>query len=295
VQALLNAWGQADSRFDLNDDGTVNGFDLAHLLAKMSGESSDEVTASQFTPPGADLSETALDTSILASNPPADADSAALIDLPAAAPATPSDPKVIGLLSKWGSDDATFDLNGDGVVNGFDLAMRLSEATGPVTEAVDEAAAVLASDDPAAMAPVALVDEPPATPIPTINDPAIGSAAPAKAPEGAARSDEPTRQLNFAALAERMLASLAPEEGDDEPRAQRATSRESRSGSETAAPRERQDVAQQPDLAQSTNDAALQTLRAALDRLQLAGHEQQRALQDLLGEARDRAKIHPIG
>lgn len=299
VQALLNAWGQTDSHFDLNDDGTVDGFDLAHLLARMSGASGDsshDVTTSQPNPPGADLSETAVEAGILAPAQSEDAASAALIDLPTSTPSAPSDPKLQGLLAKWGSDDAAFDLNDDGIVNGFDLALRLGEATGPVTPTVDEPTAALASAVPATAAPAALVGEPPATQNPSLDELVIGSAAAAiKTTDALAQSDESAPPLNLATLAERMLARLAPDQRDDEPRMQRVNSRAARGGSETAARRERLDVAPQPDVALTNNDEALRTLRAALDRLQLAGDERQRALQSLLGAARDDTKINSIG
>lgn len=42
IQGLLEAWGQTDSRYDLNQDGRVDMEDLLHLLAKLGGGMGDQ-------------------------------------------------------------------------------------------------------------------------------------------------------------------------------------------------------------------------------------------------------------
>ncbi len=110
VQALLDAWGTESTEHDLNADGTVNMFDLLELLQQMS----------QQPQPDAD--------------PAPAADDAVPVDLPVVQESVPAkqagddyQTRLQELLDAWGTDDANSDINGDGIVDVFDLTELMSQ------------------------------------------------------------------------------------------------------------------------------------------------------------------------
>ncbi len=93
LQALLDDWGQSDSPWDLNGDGTVGIQDLLMLLKDMGETPSDLIAVVPQTP----KSSTEMPTDLQQ------------------------------LLDDWGKSDSPWDLNGDGTVGIQDLLMLLKE------------------------------------------------------------------------------------------------------------------------------------------------------------------------
>lgn len=105
VDSLLKAWGTDDAAHDLNGDGQVDGTDLSILLGDMNHSSKETPTNDKPVTPTDD-----------AATPTVAADDGQ------------SKPTIDGLMSKWGTDDPEFDFNGDGVVDGADLAILLGQS-----------------------------------------------------------------------------------------------------------------------------------------------------------------------
>ncbi len=92
LEGLLSDWGQSESMYDFDGDGTVGSGDLAQFL---SGGVDGPTGPPSFAPPAGDGD------------------------------------RVAQLMAAWGSDDAQFDLNGDGTVDAADLATLLAGGGAP--------------------------------------------------------------------------------------------------------------------------------------------------------------------
>ena len=102
LEELMKNWGQSDSDYDFDGDGTVGAADLAQFL-------SGQIDA----PTGP----------------------------PAFAPPTGDGDRVAQLLSEWGSADSNYDLNSDGTVDAADLAALLATQNNPLIEPTSTGAA----------------------------------------------------------------------------------------------------------------------------------------------------------
>ena len=109
IDALMAAWGTNDPSHDLDGDGTVGAADLATLLAQLGPQPPAQPDAAST----AQVSEPTLGPE--------------LIDPTGETPSTPQT-KLDALLAAWGSDNSTFDLNGDGSVGPADLAELLAQS-----------------------------------------------------------------------------------------------------------------------------------------------------------------------
>jgi hypothetical protein len=132
VDGLLQEWGQRDSRYDFDRDGTVNMGDLLILLARQSEQTEEPA------PPEPGLGPTEKEPDLGAPGAPvAGTDAAAPPDtslVPAPAPAAPT---VDGLLAAWGSADTTYDLDSSGTVDMADLLALLSRFASARAESHD--------------------------------------------------------------------------------------------------------------------------------------------------------------
>ena len=116
VDKLMAAWGTDDSTWDINSDGIVDGTDLGLLLG---GEQSNPT-----------IDEKDKDVSDMSSPPKK-------VELEGTSAHADSDP-LQQLLQAWGSSDKEFDLNGDGIVDGEDLAQLLAQIGGdPQSDTTD--------------------------------------------------------------------------------------------------------------------------------------------------------------
>ncbi|MDZ4754052.1 MAG: dockerin type I domain-containing protein [Phycisphaerae bacterium] len=101
LQAFFAAWGTNSDQFDVTKDGTVDAFDLGVFLGGTPGAPSATNQA----------------------------------DSPAQPPAVPTQQDV---LNSWGQPNGAGDANGDGVVDGIDLAMALGNAQPNAAQSVAE-------------------------------------------------------------------------------------------------------------------------------------------------------------
>jgi len=104
VQALFDAWGQTNSPFDFNGDGTVGIQDLLELLKRMSDDSDK--------PGGSKIDA--------ADNPPSGIDDGVAGTPPAKTP-------LELLIEDWGQSGSPFDLDQDGNVGIRDLLILLAK------------------------------------------------------------------------------------------------------------------------------------------------------------------------
>jgi hypothetical protein len=235
LDALLQAWGQESSIYDLNADGSVDGADLGQLLASNSPTLSAAPPAPAETPQaptttrvdnllgawgqsdsiydlnadgtvdGADLGQ------LLASNTPT---TSAEPVVPDRAPPTTTNTRVDALLNNWGQSDSAFDLTGDGTVDGADLGALLLGQTSPGAPA-DPAPAQSQPAGPsisdfAARITRALFAE-------TGAEPQDLRAAHRVIAQGLASSLRENPALNLDALASRLLDSLLAGGGTEKP------------------------------------------------------------------------------
>jgi hypothetical protein len=128
LQGLQDAWGQRNSPYDINGDGTVNTADLLEFINSMpvSGQTIqnkplvlgpvNELTTAPTSPQPDPTLSTAPPAAELTTAAPTDgADSAATPQL-----------TLDGLMQAWGQADSSYDLNGDGTVNTGDLLQFLN-------------------------------------------------------------------------------------------------------------------------------------------------------------------------
>ena len=110
VDKLMAAWGTDDSTWDINSDGIVDGIDLGLFLGgEQSNPTIDEKDKDMSSPPKS-------------------------VELEGTSSHVDSDP-IQQLLQAWGSSDKEFDLNGDGIVDGEDLAQLLAQVgEGPLSD-----------------------------------------------------------------------------------------------------------------------------------------------------------------
>ncbi len=144
MAGLYEAWGQSNSEYDLNTDGTVNMQDLVALLAQMSE------AAGTPAPPGPKTQPP------LGNEPPA---------APAIGNETPEEAAlpltVDGLMEAWGQRGSEYDLDGNGTVNMQDLGQLLAQMQGappagpntgagtpPIGTAVEETPNIFVSETP---------------------------------------------------------------------------------------------------------------------------------------------------
>lgn len=117
VDGLMAAWGQRNSDYDLNGDGTVGMDDLVALLSRLDSP---------------------------------DATSSAAEAIASGATAPPENGQSVrGVLGDWGSRDSANDVDGDGVVNMNDLLSLLAQQSaqgGPVASPMIEHNGVQAPD-----------------------------------------------------------------------------------------------------------------------------------------------------
>ncbi|MBT8485608.1 MAG: hypothetical protein KJO43_08505 [Phycisphaerae bacterium] len=111
VEGLREAWGTADTNYDLDGDGVVDMKDLLMLLSKLQQPASEPDTTSP-NPPGLEPND----------------------DVTPAGEDTNEALSVKGLRAAWGSDDTRYDLDGDGVVGMRDLMQLLSQLRATPTD-----------------------------------------------------------------------------------------------------------------------------------------------------------------
>jgi Ca2+-binding EF-hand superfamily protein len=136
LDGLMQAWGSDDPQYDLNGDGTVDTSDLLSFLQQYGGQSPEAGDG-----PG---STSNVDPATQTSN---------------ADPAS-NNLTLDGLMQAWGSDNAQYDLNGDGTVDVQDLLQMLSSLTPGETTAASDISSLLsanggpsfAAQDPASLA-----------------------------------------------------------------------------------------------------------------------------------------------
>jgi hypothetical protein len=105
LEGLHAAWGQKDSAYDLNGDGTVNVSDLLRFLSGAGASGSGDNAPPTTPTPSTSATEASITT--------------------AAADAPPLTLK--GLLAAWGTKSSVYDLDGSGTVNVNDLLRLLSQ------------------------------------------------------------------------------------------------------------------------------------------------------------------------
>ncbi|MCP3902908.1 MAG: hypothetical protein GY715_04660 [Planctomycetes bacterium] len=117
LRGLREAWGQSDTPYDLNSDGTVNFADMLQLIKQL-GESHHPVTPTDPAPP----------PSFASADPVTEQTSVAGGEEPEETPA----PAVTlrSLLAAFGKRDSQHDLNNDGTVNFGDVIEFLARQRG---------------------------------------------------------------------------------------------------------------------------------------------------------------------
>ena len=170
LRGLREAWGQSDSPYDLNTDGTVNFADMLQLIERL-GESHNPVTPAVPAPPPV------LDGAVPITDPQAVAGEVEETEEP--------EPPVTlrSLLAAFGKRDTQFDLNSDGTVNFGDVIEFLRQQRGtepptpniPITPNLTPAAPDMIAGTPTAN---------PTAPAPTLADgtPELANAVPDQGP-----------------------------------------------------------------------------------------------------------------
>jgi Ca2+-binding EF-hand superfamily protein len=123
-------WGHANSQYDLNSDGTVNMDDLLAFINSQSTPIAPEISPPAFdrhvdelpTIAGPDQIDLASATVAL-DETPATVGNLNNVDQPQVS--------LDGLLGAWGTNNSTFDLNGDGTVNIDDLLQYIGQLGAP--------------------------------------------------------------------------------------------------------------------------------------------------------------------
>ncbi len=118
VEGLMSRWGSSDARYDLDKSGTVDMKDLVMLLSD-AGPAGGAGGAGPSKPGafGGDVDPLGTtDPTVAPSSPPGDG----------GAPAPAAELTMDGFMKAWGSDDASYDLDGDGTVGMSDLLAMLS-------------------------------------------------------------------------------------------------------------------------------------------------------------------------
>ena len=145
MEGLVGAWGQSDSPYDLNSDGTVNVDDLLmfianyrqHINTPLPAPANDseadaaEPVVSALTPETAPAGSVVPDNVLTPETPVADADEAA------------GSVTIADIVADWGKRESELDLNGDGLVNVDDLLQfiaSMSYSNGAPTESSQDTA-----------------------------------------------------------------------------------------------------------------------------------------------------------
>lgn len=146
MKGLVDAWGQSDSPYDLNNDGTVNVDDLLMFIANYqqhintplpapsnapdTNADAAEPVVSALTPGTVPAGNVVPDNVLTPETPVAGADEAA------------GTVTLADIVANWGRRESEFDLNGDGVVNVDDLLQfiaSMSYSNGAPTESSQDA------------------------------------------------------------------------------------------------------------------------------------------------------------
>lgn len=155
VDALLADWGQSDSPYDLDGNGTVGAVDLLMLLARLSDG------PQQPEPSHVDVAGPARPSARALAEPQ-------LTDPSHPTPAPPND--LDALLADWGQSDSPYDFDGNGIVGAADLLMLLAKISGGGSQPQEPHGDGAQPRQPSAH----VLAEPPAQPNPPHN-PAIAS------------------------------------------------------------------------------------------------------------------------
>jgi hypothetical protein len=140
MQGLMNAWGQTNSPYDLNQDGTVDVDDLLCMLSKWP----DNQSAVDAPPaPDAAINSVVAEPGVTVGEQP---NAVALNEPPADTEAPPMTLK--GLMAAWGQTNSPYDLNADGVVDVDDLLQWLDNWPDGAGESGPQAAQAPASAKP---------------------------------------------------------------------------------------------------------------------------------------------------